>query len=182
MAKRDWMLTKAQRVITTYLDNDDALNVRFVEEVQQRALAVDDGTFINYSDGYQFYTDHQYMMQIHYPRNHFVSVVEKGEATTIKGIFGYGGHYHLDKIEGVKIERIMNLPMWCEVIHEKNMINDAYFLFGTKMVKDSEKLRCEFAVNETVKYGVGIYLFCFLPQYVRTFIRRTKYYLFGKKW
>lgn len=25
------------------------------------------------------------MMQIHYPRNHFVSVVEKGDAATVKG-------------------------------------------------------------------------------------------------
>lgn len=34
------------RVLTTYLDNDDALSVWFVEDVQQRASALADGTFI----------------------------------------------------------------------------------------------------------------------------------------
>jgi hypothetical protein len=35
-----------ERVITTYLDNDDALNVGFVADVQQKAREVGDNTFI----------------------------------------------------------------------------------------------------------------------------------------
>lgn len=173
---------KAKRILSTYLDNDDALNIRFVEDLQCRVSAVMDGTFFYYNEGYQFYTDYHYMMQIHYPRNHFVSIVERGDPLIIKGIFGYGGHYYIDKIKGVKIERIKDIPMWCEVVHDKNMINDAYFLLGAKMIEDSERLKRDFAVNEIVKYGVGVYFFRFVPRYIRTFIRRTKYYLFGKKW
>ena len=70
------------RVITTYLDNDDALNVRFVEDLQQRVMSLSDGTFVSYTHGYQLYTDYQYMMQIHYPRNHFMSVVERADPLT----------------------------------------------------------------------------------------------------
>lgn len=84
---------KANRVITTYLDNDDVLNVKFLEDLQQRAASIDDDTFIYYEDGYQLYTDHKYMMKIHYPRNHFVSYVEKGVSSTVKGVFRYGTHY-----------------------------------------------------------------------------------------
>jgi hypothetical protein len=170
------------RIITTYLDNDDALHVKFVENLQNKITSLDDGTFIYYSDGYQFFTDYHYLLQIRYPRNHFVSVVEYGDPSTIRGVFGYGGHYHIDEIKGVKIERIKDVPMWCEVIHNKNMVNDAYFLFGTKMIGDKEKMRNAFAVNETVKSGLGIYVCRFLPRYIRTFIRRTKHYLSGKKW
>ncbi len=172
---------KGERILTTYLDNDDALNVRFVEDLQHRVKTVDDGTFIYYSAGYQYYTDYHYLMQIHYPRNHFVSVVEHGDPATIKGIFGYGGHYHIEEIEGVKIERVENLPMWCEVVHGKNMINDAYFL-RAKMVTDCNKLRCDFSIDESVNYGMGIFLFRFLPRYMRTFVRRARHYLFEKKW
>lgn len=172
---------KGERILTTYLDNDDALNVRFVEDLQHRVKTVDDDTFIYYSDGYQYYTDHHYLMQIHYPRNHFVSVVEHGAPATVKGIFGYGGHYHIEEIEGVKIERVENLPMWCEVVHGKNMINDAYFL-KAKMVTDCNKLRDVFSIDESVNYGMGLFLFRFLPRYMRTFVRRTRHYLFGKKW
>ena len=170
------------RVLTTYLDNDDALDVRFVEDLQRRASSVDDGTFIRYEEGYQFYTDHQYLLQIYYPRNHFVSVVESGNPNTVKGIFGYGGHYNIDKIKGAWIENVKSQPMWCEVVHEKNMINDANFIFRTKMIGDSERLRRDFAIDETVKSGMRIYVFRFLPRYIKTFRRRAKNYLCGRHW
>lgn len=87
----------AKRVITTYLDNDDALNVRFVEDIQKRALALNDGTFINYTHGYQFYTDYNYMMKVCNRRNHFMSVVETGNPTLLKTVYNYGSHYYIDK-------------------------------------------------------------------------------------
>ena len=169
------------RVLTTYLDNDDALNVRFVEDVQQRASALSDRTFIYYTDGLQFFTDHNYLMQIHYRRNHFVSVVENGEPLGVRTIYGYGSHYYIDQIKGAEIEYVDNLPMWCEVIHEKNMGNDAYFL-KAKMVKDGERLRRDFALDETVNHGTWLYLFRFLPRYGKTFFRRCRHRLFGRQW
>ena len=169
------------RVLTTYLDNDDALSVRFVEDVQKRAAALENGTFIYYTDGLQFFTDHKYLMQIHYRRNHFASVVESGELSTVKTIYGYGSHYYIDQIKGAKIEYVHDEPLWCEVIHEKNMGNDAYFL-KAKMVKDQERLWRDFAINEKVKYGTGLYLFRFLPRYGKTFIRRCGHRLFGRHW
>lgn len=171
----------AKRVVTTYLDNDDALHVRFVEDLQRRALTVSDGIFINYNDGYQFYTDHQYVMQIHYPRNHFVSVVEKGDPSVVKGIFGYGGHYFIEKRKGVMIEKVKNAPMWCEVIHNKNMINDAYFI-DAKMIKDENLLTSSFGIQEKVSYGVKLYLLNFLPRYAKTFIHRCWCRVFGRHW
>lgn len=175
-------LKNSSKVITTYLDNDDALDVRFVEELQARALTASVGHFINYADGYQYYTDYNYLLQIHYPRNHFISVVEDGNPATIKTIYGFGSHYYIDKIAGVKIEVINNQPLWCEVIHEKNMGNDAYFLLGTKMINDVNVLRRDFAIDTVVKSGIGLYVLRFLPRYFKTFLRRVKYYLFGRKW
>jgi len=171
----------ANRVITTYLDNDDALHVRFVEDIRQRVQELKDGTFIYYTLGYQFYTDYNYLLQVHYPRNHFASVVERGALETVKTIYGYGSHYYICKQKDARIKKIENCPMWCEVIHERNMGNDAYFL-NAKMVKDEDLLQVGFGVYEKVKYGVGIYLFRFLPRYVETFFRRCGYKLFGRHW
>ena len=168
----------SKRVISTYLDNDDALNIGFIEDLQQRVTTISDDTFIYYDNGYQLYTDHKYMMQIHYPRNHFVSYVEKGNPSTVKGVFRHGTHYFIYTIEGAKIEHIQGQRMWCEVVHEKNVENDAYFL-GAKMVKDSEEMRNNFAVDETVKFGAGIYFSRFLPRYAKTFVVRIKHRLFG---
>ena len=176
------MKGEGERILTSYLDNDDALNERFVEDLQQRALSLPDGSFINYTDGYQYYTDHSYVMQIHYPRNHFMSVVEDGNLSTVKTIYGFGSHYYIEKMPGVRMETVRNLRMWCEVIHEKNMGNDAYFLRGAKMIRDAELLRREFHLDETVRYGTALYCFRFIPRFFRTFLRRTKYYLFGRHW
>lgn len=165
---------RAKRVLSTYLDNDDALNIGFIEDLLCRSLSVCYGTFFYYDEGYQFYTEDKYMMQIHYPRNHFVSVVEKGDAATVKSVFGYGRHYYIDSINGAKIEHIKTKPMWCEVVHEKNVLNDANFILHTKMVVDENRLRQEFAIDETVRYGGGIYLRRFLPRYIKTFGRRAK--------
>ena len=170
---------KAKRVITTYLDNDDALNVKFIEDLQHRAVSIDDDTFIYYDDGYQLYTDYKYVMGIKHPRNHFVSYVEKGDPATVKGVFCYGTHYYIYTVKGVKIEHIRKKRMWCEVVHEKNMQNDAYFL-NAQMVHNGDLLRREFAINETVRSGLRIYLFKFLPRYCRVFIRRTKNCLLEK--
>lgn len=170
-----------QRVLTTYLDNDDALNVRFVEDLQSRVQTLSDETFIYYDEGYQFYTDFKYMMQIDYPRNHFVSYVESGNPAKVKGVFGFGGHYYVYTIKGAKIEHIKKLPMWCEVVHEKNMLNDAYFLWKARMVRDGNRMKSEHAVEEIVRFGMEIYMLKFLPRYVKTFRKRVKRYLFGRK-
>ena len=170
--------TSAERVITSYLDNDDALNVRFVEDLQQRVQSLPDGTFVFYTSGYQFFTDHKYLMKIYYPRNHFVSVVENGNPATAKTIYGYGSHYYIDRIKGAKIEYVKSLPMWCEVIHKNNMGNDAYFL-GARMVKDAEVLKRDFALDEAVKHSAWLYMFRFLPRYAKTFLRRCKIKLRG---
>ena len=171
----------AERVISTYLDNDDALNVCFIRDLQRRALSAGDGTFFYYDEGCQYYTEDHFMMQIHYPRNHFVSVVERGDAASIKGIFGHGRHYYIDSIEGAKIEHVKTKPMWCEVVHEKNILNDANFILHTKMVCDENRLRQEFAIDETVRYGIGIYLRRFLPRYIKTFGRRAKRFVERKR-
>lgn len=171
-------LNCSSRVLTTYIDNDDALDLHYVEDIQRRASELPNGTFIYYTEGYQFYTDHKYLMQIHYKRNHFASVVEN--ALTVKTIYGFGSHYYINKIPEANIEYVKNVPMWCEVIHEKNMGNDAYFL-GARMVKDGSVLINDFGLQEEVKYGAGLYLFRFLPRYFKTFIRRCGYFIIGNR-
>lgn len=167
---------KAKRVLTTYLDNDDALNIRFVEDIQQRAVSLNDSTFINYDEGYQYYADGKFLMRVHYPTNHFISVIEKGDPTTLKGIFGYGSHATIKRIKGVTIECIKNQRMWCEVVHEKNVMNDAKFL-TVRMVRDEGLLQRDFAIDDEVRCGIGLFIRSFLPRYVKTFVRRSKYYI-----
>ena len=180
-SKKNQNDNEKRRVLTTYLDNDDALDIHFVEDIQRRSADLSDGTFITYDNGYQYFTDYNYVMSIRYPRNHFISVVENVNPLSVKTIYGYGSHYYIDKIKGVRIEHVKNLPMCCEVIHEKNMGNDAYFL-RAKMMKGENLLLIAYGLNEKVYSGVGLYLFRFLPRYVKTFVRRIGYRVFGRHW
>jgi hypothetical protein len=66
--------------------------------------------------------------------------------------------------------------MWCEVVHEKNVMNDAIFL-TVNMVRDEDVLKRNFAVDDEVRCGLGIYIYRFLPRYIKTFVWRVKYYL-----
>ena len=51
---------------------------------------------------------------------------------------------------------------------------DAYFL-KARMVRDEDLLRREFVIDETVKSGLGLYVFKFLPKYGRTFVKCDVY-------
>lgn len=174
-------MDSSSRVLTTYLDNDDSLNVHFAEDIQKRAKCLQDGTFITYIDGYQYYTDYNYAMRVRYPRNHFVSVVESNDILNVRTVYGFGSHYYIVKIPGVRIEQISGSRMWCEVVHDKNMGNDAYFLRAT-MEKDCELLQRDFAIDMHLQHGALPYLTRFLPRYAKTFVRRAKNRIFGRKW
>ena len=62
------------------------------------------------------------------------------------------------------------------------MINDAYFLIGTKIIRDKEIMARDFYVVEDVRTGFGLFVFEFLPRYLRTFVKRTRNFLFGRQW
>ena len=172
----------ADRVVSTYFDNDDALSIRFVDDIHRRASELPNGFFLFYTSGYQYYTELGLMLRVHYKRNHFVSVIEIGQPTTLKTVFGYCGHYYIDRIPGVKIEYIEDSPVWCEVIHERNMCNDAHFLLGIKPVRDRETLRRGFGIDEDCKFSLSLLAFRFVPRYLKTFVWRAKRRVFGRKW
>ena len=173
---------EGKRIITTYLDNDDALDIHFVEDLQKRVSNLSNGFFVFYLNGYQYFTEFGLLLRIRYRRNHFVSVVESADPVTIKTIYGFGSHYYINKIPGAKIEYVKDTPLWCEVIHKRNMGNDAYFFFGTKVIRDIEVLHHNFAIDDSYSYGFGTYLFKFIPRYIKTFFRRIGYFFFGRKW
>lgn len=173
---------RGKRVVTTYLDNDDALDIHFVEDLQKRVRNLSDGAFVFYVNGYQYFKEFGLLLRINYRRNRFVSVVEAADPETVKTIYGFGSHYYIDKIPGTKIEYVKDAPLWCEVIHERNMGNDAYFLLGTKAVRDSETLNRDFAIEEYSSYSFTTYCFKFIPRFFRIFVRRIGYFFFGRKW
>lgn len=100
-------------MITTYLDNDDALNVDFVADVQAKACEVEDNTFICYPDGVQYFAGMNMLLKVHYPANHFISLVERYEDDAVKTVYGYGSHAYIAEKSGLKVKYYANLLQWC---------------------------------------------------------------------
>ena len=171
----------ADRIITTYLDNDDCLEKNFVYDVHNRLKDLPNNTFLYYKDGYQFFSEFGLLLKIRYPRNHFPSVIESRDS--IRTIYGYGSHFYIDRMPEAILEMVDNVPLWCEVIHERNESNDAYFLSGIKQVRDKGLMRQLFSVNVDLDtHYTKTFVLSFVPRFIKTFARRVRGKLFGKKW
>lgn len=110
---------EVSHIITTRLDNDDALEETYIETIQDNFLECD-CMFFNCSKGVQlnFYKGYAYINKYNYPFSPFSSLIEKAE--NFKTI---AARKHTDWVDMQKIIEIRK-PMWVQVIHEKNMVND----------------------------------------------------------
>lgn len=126
--------TEDDLCLTTYLDNDDCLHRDYVGRVQELAGTMESGTFIALDYGLQYFTELGLATRISYPNNHFISLVERvAEHKSIKTCYGYGSHFLLEEkgLAQVCHIREKNLPMWIEVIHDKNVDNDVKMTLDT---------------------------------------------------
>ncbi len=174
---------EADRIITTYLDNDDALRQDFVEKVQLAAESVKPRTFISFSKGIQYFTELQIATQIPYKNNHFISFVEDIDGIhPIVTVYGFGSHFYIEQIPDCDIEYIDDAPMWVEVVHEENVDNDVKMTFRTKLITDQAYL-APYGNNIIIsRKSMRVYLTRFLWRRFTQTIRRLKNKINGENW
>ena len=172
-------------LITTYLDNDDALHQNYVEEVQQMQ---DKGcpTFVSFVYGLQYYTELNIATRVPFYNNHFLSLIEPlKENVPIRTVYGYGSHISAHKAPKTKTIFIdhHNQDRWVEVVHETNMDNDVKMTFKTHLINDKMKLVNEYGLdlklNENSK---TIFYTTFLFRAVKEIFRHIKLKIVGRKW
>ena len=109
---------KGAFLITTRLDNDDALGVGYIAEVQA-AFREQDREFIEFPFGLQSF--HEQLYSVYWPSNPFLSLVERvgpdGSFTTVFCV----AH---DRVrEAGKVHSIRSSPQWLQVLHGSNLLN-----------------------------------------------------------
>lgn len=110
------MAAGAGGLITTRLDNDDAIHRDFVQILQSNIK--EGGTeFINFTDGYIWHKSKLYLTAQR--SNPFISLVETGHH--FKTVYCEVEHNLLSTV--APIREIRTVPLWLQVIHEKNVIN-----------------------------------------------------------
>jgi hypothetical protein len=105
-------------VITTRLDNDDAICRTFVETLQQNFTG-QDFEFLNFTNGYIRERDRLYRGR--HESNPFISLVERTEDFSTV----YCDN-HMDLAQLGPIRQIAEPAAWMQVVHEHNLSNQAW--------------------------------------------------------
>ncbi len=106
-------------VITSRVDNDDALGRTYIETIQS-SFNMEDLTVINLCGGVLYDLPDQILTVLPDMRfNHFGSLIEKrkntGELLTVMGFS------HHDPPAGIKMKDVMTSNAWLKIIHDRNV-------------------------------------------------------------
>jgi len=103
-------------MITSRLDNDDAIATRYTETVQAQ-FESQDFEFVNFTNGYIVQQQTVYACQ-HWS-NPFISLIERGP--DFRTALGCGNH--LDSAELGPVRQVASFPGWLQVVHSRNVSN-----------------------------------------------------------
>src|ERR1051326_2080248 len=121
-------------LITSRLDNDDALATRYVETVQS-CFARSEFQFLNFTDGYQISRKGVYRYRD--TSNPFISLIER--VPGFRTVLGCGNHSFLAKAGPIR--QLEAVPGWLQVIHGRNLLNR---IAGTPV--SGEELAADFSI------------------------------------
>jgi hypothetical protein len=111
--------TSAPYVLTTRVDNDDAVSRDFVQVIQS-CFDCQDFEFINLVSGAQYADKRTYLRP--YTKNPFLSLLEACVDAPPQTVF-VEHHYRVDERGPVRNVRTRH-PMWLQIIHGGNVLNE----------------------------------------------------------
>jgi len=135
--QKELRLSWAEKVITSRLDNDDAITRDFMITAQEKLKSEKDGTFLNFQVGLMLGPKGLYFGRD--PKGHFCSVIER--SNDLQTIF-VDGHRRLDRYG--RVVQVTDQVHWLEMIHDFNVAN---FSFGKKVRAPLKVLTKHFAFN-----------------------------------
>ena len=170
-------------LLTTYLDNDDALHKDFVKEVQLKTKDLKYNTIISYQYGLQYYEEMNIAVRIPYRNNHFLTYYER-MTEHLKTVWGFW-HFSIFKYPHLGIELIdnKNNPYWIETIHQGNIDNDVKMTLHHHLMTRKDLL-FDYGINKTLEKKTTSwfrFVITFIPRFSQQIIRRLSLKLANKK-
>lgn len=132
-------------LITTRLDNDDALHQDFIANVQEQ-FREQELEFINFPIGYVFCTKDNRLYAAKDYSNPFLSLIEK-----VEGFRGVWCENHLHVSCRGPLRQIATKPSWLQVVHGKNVRNQVgkdMQRVSLSLLKDNFSLEYDFWQND----------------------------------
>lgn len=110
-------------VLTTRMDNDDAIVRRFVENVQSYARATDgDDYVLTFPHGLQYNLKLRTASRLTIPSNHFLTLAQRRQASDNTTVIDFPHTEIPSCYRTVKLGDAVD-PMWVEIIHGTNYVN-----------------------------------------------------------
>ena len=163
-------------LITTRVDNDDALHCDFMKSVVELSKSQHDEIhFYTLKNGLQYYTEANFAIRLPYIRNHFPALIFKNYSRTSDFLEILEFNHYFIKTYGIPFTCLDNsLPMWIEVVHGHNVGNDVIFTLKQKPVYDNDALKRGFNWNVALnsKNTRNKFWFFFLPRFCSQFVIR----------
>lgn len=108
-------------LITTRLDNDDALNIRAIAAIQDQFRPYE-RIALNFPNGFCYYNQKLFLSR--QLSNPFLSLIErihwnKGQPE----IHSVMGRKHMEMAKLAPIRQLNGEPMWLQVVHQNNLSN-----------------------------------------------------------
>lgn len=108
-------------LITTNLDNDDALSSGAVELLQREIRPGTGKRIYSLLYGYQYFADRHFVLKLRYTNNHFLTLAEPLDER-LETIVSYRHTRAIRQQPTVFLRS--NRGMWLEIVHEDNVSND----------------------------------------------------------
>lgn len=172
--------TVDEQVLTTYLDNDDALSYDYIERMQSAAESCEKRTVLSFPVGFQYFTSLKIATQVTYPNNHFITLVER--ADDLKTVYGIGSHYFIRQSPELDVKTVDGNG-WVEVIHAGNVDNDVKMTMKTSLLWDTAGFQYSFDEGfEFVDNPRPVFYLRWIPRAAGQFIRRLGYKVKPRDW
>lgn len=147
-------------IITSRVDNDDALHIDYIKNIQKK-YKPQHNIFISFTYGLQYDINKKVLALMYYKNNHFVSRIEK-ITDSINTVITHD-HTYIDKAGSVVYLNNRSKPMWLEIIHDDNIINN---LYPTSIPLFFKKVGKCFYINDILNISISNTIVSF-TKYIR---------------
>lgn len=116
--------TNIDHIVTLRFDNDDSLNIDMINELKNKISNQNEVGFYSFNYGLQYFTKYNSIKGYYFPNNHFLARLEKvnNELETVMAC-----NHTKVMTEYTQFNYKNDVPMWIEIIHEKNIVNEVMF-------------------------------------------------------
>lgn len=177
--------TKSNVLLTSRIDNDDAVNIKYIETIYKLSNEqIEDDCIYSLEKGLQYYNLRNCAFGINYPDNHYLFLKSLHfDSENIHDVLTFDH----SKIKNFKypFKLIKNLDyMWVELVHNSNVANDVKLTLNQKPITNKMIMKEKFGWDiELADGAVASYFTFMLPRLlnliwlkIRKRILRRDYY------